>query len=135
MESTQVGVKRLLPNATLPTRATQNSAGLDLASAYDNVIAAKSKTIIRTDLPRVEATIEMAKQLLDMGIGPGDIVPDPNYDDWDISIPQQSLDQFWVEFFNHIREWCDVVPHSNFFKITHIFQNYFQNYLVIFHNL
>ena len=49
MESTPVEVKRLSPNATLPTRATPNSAGLDLASAYDNVIAAKSK-IIKTDL-------------------------------------------------------------------------------------
>ena len=50
MESTPVEVKRLSPNATLPTRATPNSAGLDLASAYDYVIAAKSKKIIKTDL-------------------------------------------------------------------------------------
>ena len=48
MESTPVEVKNLSPNATLPTRATPNSAGLDLASAYDYVIAAKSK-IIKTD--------------------------------------------------------------------------------------
>ena len=45
-----VEVKRLSPNATLPTRATPNSAGIDLASAYDYVIAAKSKKIIKTDL-------------------------------------------------------------------------------------
>ena len=50
MESTPVEVKRLSPNATLPTSATPNSAGLDLASAYDYVIAAKSKKIIKTDL-------------------------------------------------------------------------------------
>ena len=50
MESTPVEVKRLSPNAILPTRATPNSAGLDLASAYDYVIAAKSKKIIKTDL-------------------------------------------------------------------------------------
>ena len=54
--------------------------------------------------PWVEATIEMAKQLWDMGIGPGDIVQDPDDDDWDISIPQESLDQFRVEFLNHISE-------------------------------
>ena len=52
--------------------------------------------------PWVEATIEMAKQLWDMGIGPGDIFQDPDDDGWDISIPQESLDQFRVEFFKHI---------------------------------
>ena len=50
MESTPVEVKRLSPNATLPTPATPNSAGLDLASAYDYVMAAKSKKIIKIDL-------------------------------------------------------------------------------------
>ena len=45
-----VELKRLLPNVTLFTRASPNSAGLDLESAYDYVIAAKSKKIIKTDL-------------------------------------------------------------------------------------
>ena len=50
MEPTPVEMKRLSPNAALPTLAMPNSAGLDMVSAYDYVIAAKSKKIIKTDL-------------------------------------------------------------------------------------
>ena len=52
MEAMPVEVKRLSPNATLPTRAMPNSAGLDLVWEYDYVITAKSKEIIKTYLTR-----------------------------------------------------------------------------------
>ncbi|AZB49116.1 trimeric dUTPase [Vombatid gammaherpesvirus 1] len=42
--------KRTSTHATLPTRATPRSAGLDLYSAYDYTIAPGTNCLIRTDL-------------------------------------------------------------------------------------
>jgi hypothetical protein len=43
-------VKRLSENATVPTRATDGSAGYDLASAKDVILPARGKVIVPTDL-------------------------------------------------------------------------------------
>ncbi|RWS01678.1 deoxyuridine 5', partial [Dinothrombium tinctorium] len=42
--------KLLSTNATAPTKATANSAGIDLYSAHDYVIRAKGKALIKTDI-------------------------------------------------------------------------------------
>ncbi len=43
-------VKRLSPNAVLPSRATQGAAGYDLSSAYSFTVPAWGKELIKTDL-------------------------------------------------------------------------------------
>lgn len=42
--------KRLSENATIPTRGSEYSAGLDLSSAYDYIVPAHNKQLIKTDL-------------------------------------------------------------------------------------
>ncbi|ORZ31175.1 putative Dut [Catenaria anguillulae PL171] len=43
-------IKRLSPNARLPTRGSPGAAGYDLCSAVDLVIKAKDKAMVATDL-------------------------------------------------------------------------------------
>lgn len=43
-------VKRLTPNATIPTRGSEEAAGYDLYAAHDCTIPARSKALIKTDL-------------------------------------------------------------------------------------
>lgn len=43
-------VKRLTPNATIPTRGSEEAAGYDLYAAHDRTIPARSKALIKTDL-------------------------------------------------------------------------------------
>lgn len=43
-------VKRLSENAILPTRGSSGAAGYDLSSAYDYVIPARGKMVVKTDL-------------------------------------------------------------------------------------
>lgn len=43
-------VKKLSEFATIPTRGSKLSAGYDLCSAYDYVIAARGKEMVKTDL-------------------------------------------------------------------------------------
>lgn len=43
-------VKRLSEHAILPTRGSSGAAGYDLSSAYDDVVPARGKAIIKTDL-------------------------------------------------------------------------------------
>lgn len=43
-------VKRLSEHAILPTRGSPGAAGYDLSSAYDDVVPAHGKAIIKTDL-------------------------------------------------------------------------------------
>ncbi len=43
-------VKRMTDNATLPVRASLGAAGYDLSSAYDYVIPANGKELVKTDL-------------------------------------------------------------------------------------
>ncbi|KJE92385.1 deoxyuridine triphosphatase [Capsaspora owczarzaki ATCC 30864] len=45
-----LAVKRLTEFAKLPTRGTALSAGYDLYSAYDEVIPAQGKAIVKTDI-------------------------------------------------------------------------------------
>ncbi len=43
-------VKILSKNAWLPQRASENSAGYDLSSAYETVVPKKGKALVGTDL-------------------------------------------------------------------------------------
>ena len=43
-------VKRLTEFATIPTRGSLHAAGFDLSSAYDSVVPARGKTLVKTDL-------------------------------------------------------------------------------------
>lgn len=43
-------VKKLTPNAILPTRGSNGAAGYDLSAAYDGVVPARGKALIKTDL-------------------------------------------------------------------------------------
>eukprot|EP01006_Ploeotia_vitrea_P057847 TRINITY_DN68364_c0_g1_i1.p1 TRINITY_DN68364_c0_g1~~TRINITY_DN68364_c0_g1_i1.p1 ORF type:complete len:163 (+),score=21.34 TRINITY_DN68364_c0_g1_i1:25-513(+) len=43
-------VQKITPNATLPVRGSQLAAGYDLTSAYDGVVPARGKALIKTDL-------------------------------------------------------------------------------------
>lgn len=43
-------VKKLTENATLPTRGSKYSAGLDLYSAYDYIVNSHGKCLVKTDL-------------------------------------------------------------------------------------
>lgn len=43
-------VKKLSDNAYLPTRASPKSAGLDLYSAYEYILPANGKVLVKTDL-------------------------------------------------------------------------------------
>lgn len=43
-------IKKLTENATIPKRATEKSAGYDLSSAYDFIVPAHGKELIKTDL-------------------------------------------------------------------------------------
>ena len=43
-------VYRLSERATLPTRATNSAAGLDIFSAEDNIVPARSQVILSTDI-------------------------------------------------------------------------------------
>lgn len=47
---TQLLVKRLFPNATLPKRQSEFAAGYDLSSAQDYVLPAACRMIINTDI-------------------------------------------------------------------------------------
>ncbi len=46
-------IKKLSEHATIPTRATPESAGADLYSAYDYVIKPRSKQLCKTDLQMI----------------------------------------------------------------------------------
>ena len=48
--SSRLKVVRITMNATLPTRASVESAGLDLYSAYNYVIAPGTRRLVKTDL-------------------------------------------------------------------------------------
>ncbi|CAI5703800.1 unnamed protein product [Peronospora effusa] len=43
-------IKKMTPNAILPTRGSELAAGLDLSAAYDAVIPANGKGLVKTDL-------------------------------------------------------------------------------------
>ncbi|KAK9841037.1 hypothetical protein WJX81_007151 [Elliptochloris bilobata] len=43
-------VKKLAPQAVLPKRGSAGAAGYDLASAYDCVVPARGKAVVRTEL-------------------------------------------------------------------------------------
>ena len=43
-------VKKLSPHAIVPTRGSPLAAGFDLASAYDYVIPARGKELVKTDI-------------------------------------------------------------------------------------
>jgi len=43
-------VKRLSENAFLPVRGSEHAAGFDLSSAYDDVVPARGKALIKLDL-------------------------------------------------------------------------------------
>jgi dUTP pyrophosphatase len=43
-------VKRLSPNAVLPSRASAHAAGYDLSSAVDTMIPARGRALVATDL-------------------------------------------------------------------------------------
>ena len=43
-------VKRLSDNAFLPVRGSEHAAGFDLSSAYDDVVPARGKALIKLDL-------------------------------------------------------------------------------------
>jgi dUTP pyrophosphatase len=43
-------IKRLSENATIPTRAHPGDAGMDLSSAYNIIIPARGKGLVKTDL-------------------------------------------------------------------------------------
>lgn len=43
-------VKKLSPNATIPTRGSNKAAGYDLSSAYEYTIPAKGKLLCKTDI-------------------------------------------------------------------------------------
>jgi len=43
-------VKKLSERATIPVRASPGSAGYDLSSAYDYVVPARGKELVKTDL-------------------------------------------------------------------------------------
>ena len=52
-------VKKISEHATLPVRGSDGAAGYDLASAYDYVVPARGKELVKTDLsiaiPKVRA--------------------------------------------------------------------------------
>ncbi|AZB49189.1 trimeric dUTPase [Phascolarctid gammaherpesvirus 1] len=48
--TSKILVRRLSEHATLPSRATPLSAGLDLYSAYDYIILPQQNCLVRTDL-------------------------------------------------------------------------------------
>jgi len=50
VENDKMLVKFLGPSAVLPVRGSVDSAGFDLASAYDVVVPAHGKAIVKTDL-------------------------------------------------------------------------------------
>jgi dUTP pyrophosphatase len=43
-------VKRLTEFATLPVRGSEHAAGFDLSSAYDTIVPARGKALIKTDI-------------------------------------------------------------------------------------
>ncbi len=43
-------VKRLTENATVPVRSSSLAAGYDLSAAYDGVVPARGKALLKTDL-------------------------------------------------------------------------------------
>ena len=49
-EQQALKVKRLSEHAIIPTRGSPGAAGYDLSSAYDDVVPARGKAIIKTDL-------------------------------------------------------------------------------------
>jgi dUTP pyrophosphatase len=50
VENVKLFVKKLSENATLPVKGSQFAAGYDIASAYDYVVPARGKELIKTDL-------------------------------------------------------------------------------------
>ena len=57
-------VKKMSEFATLPVRGSKGAAGYDLAAAYDTVVPARGKAIVKTDLvsnqPRAPARLGRA---------------------------------------------------------------------------
>ena len=51
-------VKRLSENAFIPKRGSPLSAGYDLCSAYETVIPAKGKGLVKTDLAMMKSILE-----------------------------------------------------------------------------
>ena len=71
-------VKKLTSNATLPQRATDGSAGYDLFSAYDYTVKGRTRSLIKTDLAitvpedtygRVAARSGLSMKGVDVGAG------------------------------------------------------------------
>jgi dUTPase len=50
MSTEVLQVKKLSENAFLPVRGTPYAAGFDLSSAYDTVVPARGKVLVKTDL-------------------------------------------------------------------------------------
>ena len=46
----QLFVKKLSENATIPSKGSEEAAGFDLVSAYDTVVPAHGKELVKTDL-------------------------------------------------------------------------------------
>ena len=57
-------VKKISEHATLPVRGSDGAAGYDLASAYDYVVPARGKELVKTDLsiaiPKVRANPQLS---------------------------------------------------------------------------
>ena len=61
-------VKKISEHATLPVRGSDGAAGYDLASAYDYVVPARGKELVKTDLsiaiPKVRANPQLSALLI-----------------------------------------------------------------------
>ena len=57
-------VKKISEHATLPVRGSDGAAGYDLASAYDYMVPARGKELVKTDLsiaiPKVRANPQLS---------------------------------------------------------------------------
>eukprot|EP01040_Poterioochromonas_malhamensis_P024176 gene24176-29851_t len=79
MSGEMLRVKKLSEFAVLPSRGSKYAAGFDLSSAYDIVVPARGKAIVKTDLaiaipPNTYARIAprsglAAKNFIDVGAG------------------------------------------------------------------
>lgn len=49
-KSKMLSVKKLSENATLPFRGSKGAAGYDISSAYDYVVPARGKELVKTDI-------------------------------------------------------------------------------------
>ena len=50
MSTEVLQVKKLSEHAFLPVRGTPYAAGFDLSSAYDTIVPARGKVLVKTDL-------------------------------------------------------------------------------------